>query len=116
MSGLEPQLLLANSTIAKQSLAETIKTMNRTKIAASATFVWLAGNAVLFFLRGGLELDLNELGDFFAGVMAPLAFLWLIVGYFQQGDELKNNTEALKAQVKEYRDGVERQDRMLELV
>lgn len=29
-----------------------------------------------------------ELGDFFAGVFAPVAFLWLILGYAQQGDEL----------------------------
>jgi hypothetical protein len=44
----------------------------------------------------------NELGDFAAGFFAPLAFMWLIFGYFLQktqldiqGQELKQNTEAL---------------------
>lgn len=31
----------------------------------------------------------NELGDFLAGVFAPLAFLFLYLGYKQQGDQLK---------------------------
>uniref|UniRef100_UPI003BF911B5 hypothetical protein n=1 Tax=Vibrio vulnificus TaxID=672 RepID=UPI003BF911B5 len=30
-----------------------------------------------------------------AGATAPLAFLWLIVGYMLQRQELQNNTEAL---------------------
>ncbi|TQV82842.1 hypothetical protein [Aliikangiella coralliicola] len=58
----------------------------------------------------------NEWGDFFAGISAPLAFLWLVIGYFQQGEELKQNTEALKKQdealrlqVKELKQSVEQQ-------
>jgi hypothetical protein len=31
----------------------------------------------------------NELGDMFAGFAAPLAFLWLVLGYLQQGEELR---------------------------
>lgn len=31
---------------------------------------------------------LNELGDFLAGFFTPLAFLWLVVGYFLQKEEL----------------------------
>jgi hypothetical protein len=46
-------------------------------------------------------LTLNAWGDVFAGTVAPIAFLWLILGYFQQGDELEQNTEALRAQVAE---------------
>lgn len=42
----------------------------------------------------------NEWGDFFAGVSAPLAFLWLVIGYFQQGEELGQNTKALEQQEK----------------
>ncbi len=33
----------------------------------------------------------NELGDFLAGVFAPLAFLFLYLGYKQQGEELRNS-------------------------
>lgn len=46
------------------------------------------------------SLSLNELGDFLAGVFAPLAFLWLVVGYFQQSKEISQNTEALAQQEK----------------
>ena len=34
------------------------------------------------------KLELNEIGDFMAGVFAPLALLWVVLGYFQQGKEL----------------------------
>ena len=43
-------------------------------------------------------MTLNEWGDFFAGVVAPLAFLWLILGYLQQGEEVRSNTETLRLQ------------------
>ena len=49
------------------------------------------------------SLHLNELGDFLAGVMSPLALFWLVIGYFQQGEELKLNTEALQDQQEELR-------------
>jgi len=49
---------------------------------------------------GGLSV--NEWGDFFGGSMAPLAFLWLILGYIQQGNELKQHTDALIQQKNEY--------------
>lgn len=43
----------------------------------------------------------NELGDFLAGVFAPLAFLFLYLGYKQQGKELKNQSKELEASVKQ---------------
>jgi hypothetical protein len=48
-----------------------------------------------------VKLDPNEVGDMLAGVFAPLAFLWLVLGFFQQGDELRNNVQALLLQAKE---------------
>lgn len=44
------------------------------------------------------SMKFNEWGDFFAGSFAPLAFLWLVIGYFQQGEELSQNTKALEQQ------------------
>ncbi|SFI65528.1 hypothetical protein SAMN04515648_1009 [Phyllobacterium sp. CL33Tsu] len=41
-------------------------------------------------------LDLNGLGDFFAGVFAPLAFIWLVVAVLIQSSELKSQREELK--------------------
>lgn len=40
----------------------------------------------------------NEYGDFFAGLFAPLAFLWLVVGHFQHGKEIKNQAEEIAKQ------------------
>ena len=46
-------------------------------------------------------MSLNEWGDFLAGVTAPLALLWLVIGYFQHGEELRLNTTALELQQEE---------------
>lgn len=62
------------------------------------------------------NLDLNEMGDFFAGVFAPLAFLWLVLGYFQQGEELKQSSEVLRLQVQELKESVEVQHRQAQSV
>jgi hypothetical protein len=81
---------------------------NRAKIASSISVAWIGG-AVAVMAMNWDELNalkLNEAGDFLAGVVAPLAFLWLIVGYFQQGDELKQNTEALRLQAEELKHAV----------
>lgn len=45
-------------------------------------------------------LGLNELGDLLAGIFGPLAFLWLVIGYMQQGRELRFQIEELKNSVK----------------
>ena len=46
-------------------------------------------------------MSLNELGGFLSGATAPIAFLWLIIGYTLQRKELKANTTALNIQQKE---------------
>jgi hypothetical protein len=43
----------------------------------------------------------DHLGAFFEGAFAPLAFLWLVIGYFLQKKELEQNTLALRAQAEE---------------
>lgn len=53
------------------------------------------------------DMQLHEWGDFFAGIVGPIALLWLVLGYLQQGEELRINTEALKAQEEELRNQVE---------
>ena len=64
------------------------------------TVVWLAV-IVAFWIFGGLESpsSLNELGDFLAGIFAPVAFFWLILGYVQQGKQNNLNIEAIKFQM-----------------
>ncbi len=49
----------------------------------------------------------ETLGNFLEGASAPLAFLWLVIGYFLQQKELEQNTEALRAQAIEIRRSAE---------
>ncbi|WP_461537246.1 hypothetical protein [Spongorhabdus nitratireducens] len=58
-------------------------------------------------------MPLNELGDFFAGLFSPVAFLWLILGFLQQSRELGQNTEALSMQADELKKAVKHQNDMV---
>ena len=69
--------------------------MERIGILISAIWLAIIGTLLFFKWELAIKLSLNEWGDFLAGVTAPLAFLWLIVGYGLQRKELKANTEAL---------------------
>lgn len=64
------------------------------------TFAWVAAVSVYAGSRWAILArgDPNFVGDFLAGATAPLAFFWLIVGYFQQGMELRQNSHALLIQ------------------
>ena len=64
------------------------------------TFAWLI--FIYFKIHSGiLPTDLNEFGDFIAGAFAPLAFFWLVRGFYQQGKGLQQNSEALELQAQE---------------
>lgn len=71
-----------------------------TLIGLVISALWISAALLLVYLkRCAIEtMTLNEWGDFFSGAVAPLAFFWLVLGYFQQGEELRLNTEALVAQ------------------
>lgn len=80
--------------------------MKKTKLLGIITsFIWITAFAVLLFLKRDTvgDLTLNEWGDLFSGFAAPLALVWLIIGYIQQGEELRLNTHALEAQQEEFR-------------
>ena len=53
------------------------------------------------------DLALNELGDFLGGVSSPLAFMWLVLGFFQQGREIRLSSRALHLQAAEMRRSVD---------
>lgn len=57
---------------------------------------------------------LNELGDFLAGLFGPLAFAWLVLGFFQQRKELALNSEALFLQYRELSNSVKQQKKLVE--
>ncbi|AZE53432.1 hypothetical protein C4K03_1261 [Pseudomonas synxantha] len=61
-----------------------------------------------------LCLKLNEIGDFLAGSFGPPAFLWLVLGYIQQGRELRLSSDALNLQAAELKHAVEQQTKIAE--
>lgn len=70
------------------------------QIGGALTLTYLVIVAVVIWGRVDtlMTMPLNEVGDFLAGVFGPVAFLWLVFGFIQQGDELRQGTEALKMQ------------------
>ena len=58
-------------------------------------------------------MTLNEWGDFLAGVTAPLALGWIVIGYFQYGQEIRVNTTALEWQKAELRRQAEETARLV---
>lgn len=90
----------------------------------SQSFEWWARHLTALYVGGAITimgakfdelitLKLNEIGDFAAGVFGPVAFLWLILGYLQQGRELKASTDALKLQAKELNNSVKQQEMLV---
>jgi len=82
-------------------------------IASIAYLVTLCVVALLFWPEFK-EMAPNAWGDFLAGTLGPLALFWLVLGFFQQGQELKNSVEALKLQTEELRNSVEQQSSLSE--
>lgn len=92
-------------------------TERRFHFGLTVTALWLITMTALFCwsdTQAG-QLKPNEWGDFFAGVFAPLAFLWLVLGYLQQGEELRLSTEALRLQAEELQNSVEQQRQLVEV-
>lgn len=91
--------------------------MTRNQIGAWGSLAYLFVLLALTEDRWGqlLTKDLNEVGDFLAGAFSPLAFLWLVLGFLQQGEELQESRKALHLQAEELRHSVEQQRQMVEV-
>ncbi|MFY1712892.1 hypothetical protein J3366_15505 [Tritonibacter mobilis] len=78
------------------------------------TIAYLLGVAAFLLCRLAelRQLELNEIGDFLAGSLGPLAIFWLVLGFFQQGAELRNSIQSLDLQTKELKQSVEAQKEM----
>ena len=90
---------------------------NRTplhRIGLVLTAIYIAGLVLYLYLQGQnpADLKLNELGDFLGGVSSPLAFLWLVLGFFQQSREIRLSGKALELQAKEMRRSVDEHRRL----
>lgn len=83
----------------------------RIQLGLSITTVWMG--AGLYYLSAVVgwdnfvHLPTADIGSFFEGAFAPLAFLWLVIGHFMQQKEISANTRAISMQ--------ERSTRRLEL-
>lgn len=88
-----------------------------TALGALVTFAYFVAMYWLFGHRlNELQtMNLNDVGSFLGGVLGPITFLWLILGYIQQGIELKQNTKALELQAVELRNSVAHQGAMVEV-
>ncbi|WP_417212129.1 hypothetical protein [Acinetobacter venetianus] len=92
-------------------------------IGMLVTVIWIAIIVFIYLFTGlGHPKSLNEFGDFLAGVFAPVAFFWLILGYMQQGQQLEQNTKALEQQeralqlqIEEMRQGIKQQVELVQL-
>ncbi|MCZ6782659.1 MAG: hypothetical protein O7G30_05040 [Proteobacteria bacterium] len=78
--------------------------------------VWFGVSSTIFWLGlGYLYIDTNvgwsafatqpadALGSFLEGAFAPLAFLWLVIGFFLQQRELRHNNQAILLQYEQMR-------------
>lgn len=76
--------------------------------------LYVVGVTVYLFVQGQnpANLALNELGDFLGGVSSPLAFLWLVLGFFQQSREIRLSNQALHLQAREMRRSVDEHRRI----
>ena len=74
----------------------------RAFLALSITFFWLGSGTYYLSTRIGwttfLQQPLESLGSFLEGAFAPLAFLWLVIGFFLQQKALTKNTAAIQQQ------------------
>lgn len=85
------------------------RTPQRVGVALTATWVVLIAIYAWNNWADVVGMGPNEIGDALAGAAAPLAFLWLVLGFFQQGEELRNSGKALWLQGKELQASVEQQ-------
>ena len=83
----------------------------RVLFGLSLTFIYLV--LMAFYINSEVSwpafvtLSVERMGSFLEGAFAPLAFLWLVIGYFLQKKELRQNTDAMKMQFMEIQKSAE---------
>ena len=77
---------------------EFMKDTHLVKLGISITLIYFLLLLYMIYPFGDFvsfinSAPLNEKGDFLAGAFGPVAFLWLVIGYFMQSFELKMQRE-----------------------
>lgn len=68
----------------------------------SIIYLWIFSPTLFEVISPTTKLESlkpNELGDFLAGLFAPLAFLWLVLGFLIQASELRLSRRDLHEQI-----------------
>ncbi len=99
----------------KSAALETARGLTFVGLIGSGFWILLLGAYVFTNWSSFVESNPNEIGDFLAGAFAPLAFFWLVLGFFQQGSELRNSGRALWLQGEELRNSVEQQRQLVDV-
>lgn len=86
--------------------------LSKTGLVLSAIYVVGLVIYLIVQRQNPADLQLNELGDFLGGVSSPLAFLWLVLGFFQQSNEIRLSGKALNLQAREMRRSVDEHRRL----
>lgn len=99
---------LAVRIVKKRSEPEWHLRQHIVEIGGGATLIYLVGITALTWGRIGTlgDMPLNEVGDFLAGAFGPVAFLWLVLGFLQQGYELRMQATELKNSVEQHKEMV----------
>lgn len=83
----------------------------RLSLGLGATIIWVALGLLYITNVVGwsafVKQNAPSLGSFLEGAFAPLAFLWLVVGFFLQQRQLMENTRAVQMQYGEMRRSAE---------
>lgn len=67
------------------------------KVGWTLTAAWVSTTVTIAYFRFGdfVQMELNQWGDFLAGITAPLALLWLVLGYLQHSREIALQVEEM---------------------
>jgi hypothetical protein len=78
-------------------------------LASTLCWLWLGFMyvAIVVGFENFLVQPADALGSFLEGAFAPLAFLWLVIGFFLQQRELRENNSAIRLQYQQMRRQVE---------
>lgn len=104
-----------NSIEGRDSKSSHAKRLFRYGLAASFVYSTSLGAYAWHEWQAMLLMKPEQFATFLSGVFAPLAFLWLVLGFRQQGDELQNSAQALWLQGEELRNSVEQQRQLVEV-
>lgn len=83
----------------------------RVRFGLATTIFWFLVGFIYVFILVGWEAFIRQpsdvMGSFLEGAFAPLAFLWLVIGYFLQHDALNKSNRHVELQYRQMQRQVE---------